>query len=429
MGSHRTRIRGLVAVVSASAFVLSAPGAAYAGLPGKLDHSFGNGGRAKVAFGGNQADARAVAIQGHEVLIAGGVGFEDDEDLVVARLHADGTLDRSFGGGDGRFVRDLFGGADIANAVAVLPGGSILVAGQAHEPVSSTGRFVVLRLTPDGRLDHSFGGGDGIVVTRFQPDGAFGHAMTLLPDGRFVVCGYYAGSPAGFALARYRPNGRLDGSFGFAGQVVTTFPGQTEAICASVTHVGAKVVAVGTAWNGSTYAFAAARYRKDGMLDSSFDGDGLATFTPQSTSNRATGVVALPDGGVVIAGTVSNGVDPPDIALLRLDPFGIPAPAFGGGDGLVIDDVGSADQAGGLIRQRDGRLIVVGFRNPDMFVARYEPLGARDTSFGNLGVQATPWPAGASTATAVAFDGARVVVVGSLLSGSVSRFAIERLFR
>ena len=429
MGSHGTKIRGLVAVVSSAAFLLGAPSAAVAGLPGRLDRSFGEGGRAQVAFGGEVAEARAVAMQGHEAIVVGAVGFESDEDMAVIRLRADGRLDRTFGGGDGRFTRNLFGDADIANAVAVLPDDKILVAGQGYDPVSSTGRFVVLRLTPDGRLDHTFGGGDGIVVTKFQPDGAFGHAMTLLPDGRFVVCGFYAGSPAGFALARYRANGGLDASFGSAGRVVTTFPGQTEAICTAVTHVGAKVVAVGTVWDGSTYAFAAARYRNDGMLDPGFDGDGLATFTPEPVSNRATGVVPLPDGGVVLAGTVSNGVDPPDVALLRLDPSGTPATSFGGGDGLVIDDVGSADQAGGLIRQRDGRLIVVGFRNPDMFVARYKPLGARDTSFGDHGVQATPWPAGPSVASAATFDGARVVVVGAVGLVSVSRFAAERLFR
>jgi uncharacterized delta-60 repeat protein len=423
------RVRGLVVALSTTAIVLGAPGAAVAGLPGRLDRSFGDGGRAQVAFGGEGAEARALAMQGHRAIVVGAVGFEVDEDMAVIRLRADGTLDRTFGGGDGRFTRNLFGDADIANAVAVLPDDKILVAGQGYDPLSSTGRFVVLRLTPDGRLDRTFGGGDGIVVTKFQPDGAFGHAMTLLPDGRFVVCGFYAGSPAGFALARYRANGGLDASFGFAGRVVTTFPGQTEAICTAITRVGAKVVAVGTVWDGSTYAFAAARYRNDGMLDPGFDGDGLATFTPEPVSNRATGVVPLPDGGVVLAGTVSNGVDPPDVALLRLDPSGTPATSFGGGDGLVIDDVGSADQAGGLIRQRDGRLIVVGFRNPDMFVARYKPLGARDASFGHDGLQASPWPAGASVASAAAFDGARVVVVGAVGLVSVSRFAAERLFR
>jgi len=413
----------------AAAVVLGAPGAAVAGLPGRLDRSFGDGGRAQVAFGGEETDARALAMQGHRAIVVGGVGFEEDEDMAVIRLTSDGTLDRTFGGGDGRFTRNLFGGADIANAVAVLPDDKILVAGQGYDPGSSTGRFVVLRLTPDGRLDRTFGGGDGIVVTKFQPDGAFGHAMTLLPDGRFVVCGFYAGSPAGFALARYRVNGGLDASFGFAGRLVTTFPGQTEAICTAITRVGGKIVAVGTAWNGSTYSFAVARYRKDGMLDHGFDGDGLATFAPVPTINRASGVVAMPDGGVVLAGTVQNGVDPPDVALMRLTSSGTPDTRFGGGDGLAIDDLGSADQAGGLIRQRDGRLILVGFRNPDMFVARYKPLGGRDASFAKAGVQARAWPAGASIASAAAFDGARVVVAGSVRPGSVSRFAVERVFR
>jgi uncharacterized delta-60 repeat protein len=413
----------------AAAVVLGSPGTAVASPPGRLDRSFGDAGRAQAAFGGKRAEAQAVAMQGHEVVAAGVVGDESDEDLAVVRLTADGALDRTFGGGDGRFVRDVFGGADIANAIAVLPDDRILVAGQAYDPVSSSGRFVVLRLTPDGLLDRTFGGGDGVVLTRFGPGGAFGLSMTLVSDGRFVVCGNVVDQPSAFGMARYRPDGRLDRTFGAGGLATVDFAGQVEAICSAVVRAGAKVVAVGTVYDGSDYAMAVARVGAGGSPDPSFSGDGRAMFTPATGENHANGVVALPDRGVVLAGSVTNGVDPPDIALLRLDETGTPAAAFGGGDGVVIDDLGSADQAWDLVRQRDGRLIVVGFRNPDMFVARYKPLGGRDASFANDGVQASAWPAGPSTASAAAIDGARVVVAGAVMKSSVSRFAVERLFR
>ena len=430
MRSIRGGVGRAAAILSAAVFVLGGAGVAIAGgAPGRLDPTFNGTGRAQIGFGGEVSETRAVAMQGHDIVVAGAVGYEADEDMAVIRLNADGTLDRTFGGGDGRFVRNMFGDADLANAVAVLPDDRILVAGQGYDPVSKTGRFVVLRLTPDGRLDRTFGGGDGIVVTKFAPGGAFGHAMTVLPDGRFVVCGFYAGASSGFALVRYRANGGLDTAFGSSGRVVTTFPGQDEAICTAVTRVGAKVMAVGTVWDGSTYSFAAARYRRDGMVDPSFDGDGIATFAPASTSNRVSGVVALPDDRVVLAGTVSDGVNPPDVALLRLTPTGTPDTSFGGGDGIVIDDIGSADQAGGLVRQRDGKLILVGFRNPDMFVARYRPLGTRDAGFAKNGVQSSPWSLGASTASAAVLDGGKVVVVGNVRPGPHSRFAVERLFR
>jgi uncharacterized delta-60 repeat protein len=429
MGSIRGGVGRAASVLSAAVIVLGGQGVAIAGgVPGHLDPMFNGTGRAQIGFGGQTAEAHAVAMQGRKIVVVGAVGLEADEDMAVVRLTADGALDRTFGGGDGRFVRNFFGDADLANAVAVLPDDRILVAGQGYDPVSKTGRFVVLRLTPDGRLDHTFGGGDGIVVTKFAPGGAFGLAMTVLPDGRFVVCGSYAGVTSGFALVRYRANGGLDPSFGSSGRVVTNFPGQQEAICTAVTLVGAKVMAVGTVWDGSTYSFAAARYRRDGMPDPTFDGDGLATFAP-AVSNRATGVVALPDDKAVLAGSVSDGVNPPDVALLRLTPTGTLDPSFGGGDGIVIDDLGSADQSGGIVRQGDGRLILVGFRNPDMFVARYKPLGTRDAGFAKDGVQSSPWSLGASTASAAVLAGGQVVVVGNVRPGPHSRFAVERLFR
>jgi uncharacterized delta-60 repeat protein len=418
------------AVVAAALIVALAQGgvASAAHAPGHLDRSFGIGGRVRVAFGGRFAQANAVAMQGRKALVAGAVGFEADEDLAVVRLTADGKIDRSFGGGDGRFVHNFFGDADIANGVAVLPDGKILVGGQAYDPVSGTGRFVALRLTPDGHLDHTFGGGDGTVVTKFPPDGAFAYAMTLLSHGRFALCGIVEGSPEAIGLAVYRPKGGLDRTFGTGGRVVTNVPGATNgAYCSALTHVGPKLAAVGTADFGATSSIAVAMYRSNGAPATGFDTDGLATFAPSTTSNTGEDVLALPDGRIVVAATVFTGSTPPDVALLRIRANGTPDPTFGGGDGVVIDDLGAPDRVSGIARQPDGKLLLVGFRNPDMVVARYERLGARDGSFGQAGLQATPWSSGPSFGADVVMARGRAVVVGAV-GGTHSRFAIERVF-
>lgn len=416
-------------VLSVALVLLGAQGAAAAPhAAGSLDHSFNGTGRTTVGFGVRIATAQDAAMQGRKIVVAGGVGFESRGDTAIVRLTADGQLDRTFGGGDGSFVRNVFDDFDIANDVEVIRGGKILAAGQGYDPVAAKGRFFVLRLTPDGRLDHTFGGGDGIVITRFGPGGAFGHAMTVFPDGRFVVCGLYAGTPQGFALAAYRPNGSVDGGFGLGGGVVTTFPGQTEgADCQGVTHVGPRVVAVGYADDGTTRSIAVAKYLSTGMPDTGFDADGRALYTPVLPDSEGADVVAQPDGKVVLTGTVSDGVNDDDIVLMQLLPNGNPDPGFGGGDGVFIDDLGRDDHANGLVRQRDGKLIVVGFRTPYMFVARYKPFGARDTGFGKHGVQASRWSAGLTSAAAAVLAKGTVVAVGGV-QGSGVRFAIERLF-
>ena len=367
-------------------------------------------------------------MQGGSIVVAGDAGFESGENIAVIRLTAAGKLDRTFGGGDGRFVRDIFGDADIAFAVAVLPDGKILVAGQGFDPVAGIDRFVVLRLTANGRLDRTFGGGDGIVTTKFGVDGASGRAMTVLPDGRFVVCGSTGGATPVFALARYRPGGGLDSTFGGTGMGRTTsFPGRTVARCNGITHLGEQVVAVGQAYDGSSTvtSFAVARYRAmAGWLRRSTATDARCSILLLPTDDEATGVVPLPHGSVVVAGTVRDGVSRNDVALLQVRRNGTLDPAFGGGDGVKLYDAGSVDAAAGLLRQPNGRLVLVGFRNPDMFVARFRPGGAVDTGFANGGLQARPWPDRSAGSEAV-WDHGAIVVVGSV--GLPSGMAVERL--
>lgn len=404
---------GRMLLVVAATLAASVGVAIAAPRPGTLDHTFHGSGRFSLAFPGG-SDGNAVAMQGGKIVVAGDAGFEAAENMAVIRLTAKGKLDRTFGGGDGRFLFDLFGDADIASAVAVLLNEKILVAGRGFDPDAMIDRFVMLRLTPSGRLDRTFGGGDGFVTTTFGVDGASGIGMTVLPDGRFVVCGYTGGAAPAFALARYRPGGRLDRTFGGTGTVTTSFPGRTEAFCSAVTHVGNQVVAVGQAFDGLTVtSFAVARYRADGSLAPGFNLDGRALFDPLPTDDEATAVVALPHGSVVVAGSVRDGVLRNDVALLQIRRNGTLDPAFGGGDGTKLYDPGSVDSSTGLLRQPDGKLVLVGFRNPDMFVARFRPGGAVDTGFGNGGLQARPWP-GPSIAAAAAWDSGTIVVVGSV---------------
>lgn len=61
-----------------------------------------------MAFGAHQAFGEAMALQGNRILVMGEIGSEEDADVAVTRLHANGTLDGTFGGGDGRFSKDLF---------------------------------------------------------------------------------------------------------------------------------------------------------------------------------------------------------------------------------------------------------------------------------------------------------------------------------
>ena len=96
------------------------------------------------------------------------------ESLEVRTLLSAGDPDVRFGG-DG-VARDLFRGfAGAGTAGAVLPGGKVLVAGVVDNA------FLLARYNRDGTLDRSFGGGDGFVTTEFTtpPPSAVNRARAI----------------------------------------------------------------------------------------------------------------------------------------------------------------------------------------------------------------------------------------------------------
>ena len=196
---------------------------------GKLDTSFGQGGTALTAIGpGSSSRANAIAIQPDGKLVAAG---DDDGygNFVVVRFTPDGSLDPSFGSG-GVVVTDFGERAgclcdssdESASAVAVQPDGKIVVAGGSDKGGKGNERsgsplddFALVRYEADGRLDRSFGRG-GIVVSYLGEGWLIAEAVALQPDGAIVAVGGGAGS---FVVARYRPDGQLDRTFGDLGQV------------------------------------------------------------------------------------------------------------------------------------------------------------------------------------------------------------------
>jgi uncharacterized delta-60 repeat protein len=140
-------------------------------------------------------------------------------DFALARYKPDGSLDGSFGG-DGKVTTDFSGGNDSAHSIAIDSQGRIVAAGFNGTPESDLGDFALARFNPAGNLDSSFGT-DGKVTT-YLGGSAGARSVGIDSQGRIVAVGHSRGD---FALARYKPNGRLDSSFGGDGKVRTHFKG------------------------------------------------------------------------------------------------------------------------------------------------------------------------------------------------------------
>ncbi|MCP5093108.1 MAG: hypothetical protein GY949_19525, partial [Gammaproteobacteria bacterium] len=130
----------------------------------------------------------------------------------LTRYNSDGTLDTSFGGGDGIVTTAIGSSQDYSQSVTMQSDGKILVGGYSFN--GSSYEFTLTRYNTDGTLDTGFGGGDGIATTDIGSGNDYGQSVTVQSDGKILVGGYsHNGSNNDFALVRYNSDGTLDTSF------------------------------------------------------------------------------------------------------------------------------------------------------------------------------------------------------------------------
>jgi uncharacterized delta-60 repeat protein len=333
---------------------------------GSPDPSFGNGGYVQTPYA-----PEAIALQPDgKIVVAAGTSFGDSSppdiggsEFTLTRFNPDGSPDTSFGT-DGTATTIIsqgqaqcFGDAWVAsaNALAILPGGAILAAGSASFFSGCAGdgssAFALVRYTPDGSLDPTFGAA-GIVQTTFTGDDGLS-GIAGQPDGKIVATGIGLGQGHGqevaeMVLARYKPDGSLDPSFGTAGKVMTRQ--KLGYYGGPPTWQHEKIVVAGFARNSEFNDFPVlARFSAGGSLDPTFGQHGFAKF--RRLIGRPTAVLAQSDGKILIA--VSN--PPGAAAVLRLLPNGLLDTHFAtGGIVWLFDRVSS------LALQADQRVLVGG---------------------------------------------------------------------
>jgi uncharacterized delta-60 repeat protein len=339
--------RPLAALVTAVLACVPWIGSASAATSPDLDPTFGGDGEVVTAFHGD-ASAVDVDVVGNRILVAGTlIPVHAPARIALVQYRMDGSLDTAFGNG-GRVVLG-FGDRDVyASALLVQPNRRIVVAGTVllPRPAEARDAFALARFLPAGALDTSFGAG-GRVVEGFQNAHNWSlEALTRQPDGKLVVGGTRDGE--GFALARFRPGGALDRSYGDSGRVVTGFPaargGGSEfgaGVSGLTPDASGRIVAVGWTSDGCNSRWALARYRIEGRLDPTFGGDGRVVTRFSRNDAMANAVEFGDDNRMTVAGSNTfegcGGSPPPDTgfaALARYLPDGRLDPSFGG-DGKV----------------------------------------------------------------------------------------------
>ena len=157
--------------------------------------------------------------------------------------------------------------------------------------------------------------------------------------GDIVAAGWISDKPYyDFGIVRYTPSGKPDATFGTKGTITTTFKSYyaSEADAVAIQGDG-RIVAAGTAYSNSLASInlAIVRYNVDGGLDTKFGSKGtvITSFAGGSTTPTAEyvrGEFIQPDGKIVVAGTVLPGSPATtSVALARFNPDGSLDTSFG----------------------------------------------------------------------------------------------------
>jgi uncharacterized delta-60 repeat protein len=255
---------------------------------------------------------------------------------ITTRINLNGSVARSFG--DEGTVNT--GGQD----AVVEPSGKILLATTSH-PGGGIGvdtRARVTRLLPDGKRDPSFGV-EGSTDIDFGNHYDYGETIALAANGDILLGGIRVDLASNYeseyslAVARLRPSGSLDRSFGRMGVSILPASGEIVPFDIAATPSGGAVLEGGN--NVETFF---CKVTADGSFDRHFGQAGfleLKGLRGKSAHHEglstARGFAVLPSGKLLVAATGSPAFNRHRVVAFRLWPDGRVDHSYGH-DGLAL---------------------------------------------------------------------------------------------
>ncbi len=290
-----------------------------------------------------------------------------------------GILDSSFNlCGIGEFA---FPSSEYSSAfsLAIQQDGKIVVGGQ-HDPPHSHTTFALARFNFDGTLDKSFGNG-GSISHDIGLGGDNGGYIALQVDGKIVLGGYCYDPDTYntvFSLTRFNTNGALDNSFNGTGTVFTYFNDEGNIFFgySPTVQKDQKIIQIGTVYNIlsagnplNSSKFGLVRYNTDGSIDDNFGISGKVTTDFGHQNCGPSAVTIQPDGKIVVCGSSGGGsIADYFTVMARYNPDGSLDNTFGssgkvvtyfrnGGASGTTLEYGNASS---IVIQPDGKIILGG---------------------------------------------------------------------
>jgi len=160
----------------------------------------------------------------------------------------------------------------------------------------------------------------------------------------------------------------------------------------------------------------------DGDLDPTFGADGKVLTDFDHSTDIANAVAIQADGKLVVVGTTyrDNDFSNEDFAVARYNPDGTLDKTFGAGGKVQTDFPGLAAVASSVVIQPDGKIVVAGGAFPlftflgDFKLVRYNSNGSLDTSFGDGGIVTTTFPEGSYAFDMAVQTNGKIIAAGTV---------------
>jgi uncharacterized delta-60 repeat protein len=331
---------------------------------------------------------------------------------------------------------DLGGGNNNdGNGIAVQSDNRMVIVGDAQGPVADPAWVATVeRMTAANGLDNTFNGGTGA----FQLGSTFdvgAEAVTVAGDKIYLTGSIgvdMGGGEVGsdFFVAVRKADGTPETAWSGDGWNTAVFNlganGNDYGQAIAVDPVG-RVVAAGTASDGTDIYLAVVRFTVDGGYDGIFSGDGRQTVLVDlgGVGTLAFGGMAVDRFSRVILAGVAPTASGHRLVVARLTETGALDTSFGGGDGVAdfayaaTDDISTVVEVVALTPPSD-RIAILGDYDPagtdpsDGFLLVLTPAGNLDTTFNGTGKRSMAPTSGDvwNHAQAMAVQGGRLVVLG-----------------
>lgn len=274
---------------------------------GQIDITFGNAGY--VAFTTYFTFNDMVFEPGTQKIIV--TGMKSVTKSTIARLHANGFMDASFG---------TLGSTEVASGnsstyyqiedIHIDYSNKYVITGKYYTTmgIPTFTQVVVMRYETDGSLDHSFDT-DGKVFLNSAATGSYEEGRKIfatINNDYYICCGSYVnGSNWNYGLVKLQSNGLVDHSFGSNGWRIydLTNQGETEVLLNAEMMSNGNILMTGNQGSGDTVHFALLMVKPDGTVDHTFAPNGLFMHIFGTNNNSSSSGLALTqDGKLFLSG-------------------------------------------------------------------------------------------------------------------------------